>query len=174
MTGNARAEDSWWPNLDFAYRWEMRAGVFAHGLRGKESNTVDLQGSIVTPRLGVAGEYLWHFLKPRLEMGGFKNLSHRTSAVYADVLWTTPITERLFTEIAVGPSLHDGSMRSTATMAGLGCSVLVHAKLAVGYRITDNWSVLAAYTHMSNAKSLSGCPQNQGLDNLGVQISHAF
>ncbi|MGE0753396.1 MAG: acyloxyacyl hydrolase [Variibacter sp.] len=164
------------PHFTFAERWEARAGFFFHDRLspGPESNTYDLHGALVTPRLWTGEGGPWDVLLPRLQVGGFLNLSGRTSAAFVDALWTIPLKGPFFAEIFVGPSIHDGSLRSTATMAGLGCRMLVHAGASVGMRLSEHVSVLATYAHMSNAKSLSDCPQNQGLDNIGLQIAHSF
>lgn len=160
--------------LSFIDRWEARVGFFDHDLPGPEGKTFDLQGTIVTPRPRFADAGAWNMVLPRAQIGGFYNLSGRTSAVFIDALWTIPVTDLLFAEIFVGPSVHDGRMHNTAMMAGLGCPVLVHAGASLGFHLTPQVSVMATYAHMSNAKALSNCPQNQGLDNIGLQIAHSF
>ena len=103
------------------------------------------------------------------------NLSGRTSFAYTGFLWTASFTERTFFEISVGPSVHNGFRDfPPPNRQALGCDVLVHAGLSLGYRLAEHWSVLATYTHLSNASDLSGCSRNQGLDNLGVRLSYGF
>jgi hypothetical protein len=87
---------------DIGTQFEARFGVFDHGVGSAERNTVDINGSIVTPRLklGVSG-YAAYFL-PRFQLGGAANLAGRTSFGYADVLFTLPITKWLFFEPFLG------------------------------------------------------------------------
>lgn len=169
--------------IDPANRFEARFGAFAHGVGSVERDTVDLNGSFVTPRLPLAVGSGWSFLLPRLEVGGAANLSGRTSFVYANALWTIPVWDRVFVEAFVGPAVHDGSLTLTPTMAGLGCSVLFHAGASIGYRFDEHWSVMGTFEHLSNGKTAFGVDcgtnravtgSNQGLNNYGIRIGYAF
>jgi lipid A 3-O-deacylase len=167
----------WAPGLadDPANHWEARFGVFAHGLGGQETGTLDLNAEFVSPRLLQGYSGFWSWFIPRLHAGGSVNLSGRTSFAYAGLLWTAHFTERLFFDIYVGPSIHDGVLvNPEKTMQALGCRELVHAGFSLGYRVSERWSVLAAYEHLSNASSLSRCPRNTGLDNFGIRTSYLF
>jgi len=185
LTATAQAADLVYPGAppagtawfypDPVDRWEARFGVFAHGLMQVERGTVGLNGEVVTPRLfagSLTGVAAW-FL-PRIHVGGSVNLGGRTSYAYTGLLWTATWTDRLFSEIYVGPSVHNGSLNGTPTMAALGCRVLVHTGVNLGYRITERWSAMLTYEHMSNASDISGCPRNQALDNVGVRIGYSF
>jgi lipid A 3-O-deacylase len=162
------------PLTDIGNTWAARFGVFAHNLNGVEQGTVDLKGELATPRLFTWGNDVWQVAVPRLALGGNANLSGRTSFVYVDFLWTIPWSQRWFTEISVGPLVHDGSLRGTPTMTALGCRLLVHAGLSIGYRLTERLSAMLSYEHASNAEQISGCGNNQGLDNVGIKLSYAF
>jgi lipid A 3-O-deacylase len=184
----ARAADMYWPTgpapvLDPANLFEARFGVFAHGVGSVEEGTVDLNGSIVTPRIlpGVTGA--WSFLVPRVHFGGAANLSDRTSFVYTGAVWTIPVWDRVFAEAYVGPAVHNGSLGPTSTLAGLGCPVLFHAGASLGYRFTERWSVMGTFEHLSNGKTLFGVNcgtnlaatgSNQGLNNYGVRVGYGF
>jgi len=167
---------------DPADRWEARFGVFAHGVGSVEQGTIDLNGSIVSPRLSFGATGWWTFLIPRVEVGGAWNLSNRTSFGYADALWTIPVWDRLFVEGFVGPAVHNGSLTATPTHAGLGCDVLFHAGASVGYRFSGNWSVMATFEHLSNGRTVFGINcgtnqgpgTNQGLNNYGVRVGYSF
>ena len=145
-------------------QFEARFGVFDHGVGSTERNTVDINGSIVTPRLklGVSG-YAAYFL-PRFQLGGAANLAGRTSFGYADVLFTLPITKWLFFEPFLGGAIHDGNLAPTPTLVGLGCPLLFHAGASVGVPITEHWRVLGTFEHLSNGKPLGvECGTNQRL-----------
>ena len=128
----ARASDLWMPAGptplgDPGNFFEARFGVFAHGIGSAEQGTVDLNGSVVTPRIvpGVTG--VFSLVVPRVHLGGAVNLSDRTSFGYTGFLWTIPVWDRFFAEAFVGPAVHNGSLTATPVLAGLGCPVLFHS-----------------------------------------------
>jgi lipid A 3-O-deacylase len=186
--GAARAADVYLPTgpaplPDSGNFFEARFGVFAHGIGSVEEGTVDLNGSVVTPRLvpGVTGAF--GFVVPRVHFGGAVNLSDRTSFGYTGLLWTIPVWDRLFAEAYVGPAVHNGSFIATPTLAGLGCPVLFHSGASVGYRFSERWSVMGTFEHLSNGKTLFGVNcgtnqapvgSNQGLNNYGVRVGYSF
>jgi hypothetical protein len=59
-------------------------------------------------------------------------------------------------------------------MTALGCRMLVHVGASIGYRFTEHLSAMLSYEHASNGEKVSGCGNNQGLDNLGAKLSYAF
>lgn len=186
---SAKAADLWAPTgpstiaIDPANMFEARFGVFAHGVGSVEEGTVDLNGSIVTPRIipGVTGVFA--FLIPRVHFGGAANLGNRTSFGYTGFVWTIPVWDRWFVEAYVGPAVHNGSLSATTRLAGLGCPVLFHSGASIGYRFSERWSVMATFEHLSNGKSLFGVNcgtnqavvgSNQGLNNYGVRVGYSF
>jgi hypothetical protein len=70
---------------------EAPFGVFDHGVGSAERNTVDINGSIVTPRLNVGAPGYWAYLLPRFQLGGAADLAGRTSFGYADIVFTLPL-----------------------------------------------------------------------------------
>jgi lipid A 3-O-deacylase len=166
---------------DTGTQFEARFGVFDHGVGSIERNTVDINGSFVTPRLNLDVPGYWAYLVPRFQLGGAANLAGRTSFGYADVVFTLPITKRLFFEPFVGGAIHDGSLAPTPTLVGLGCPLLFHAGASLGVPITAHWRVLGTFEHLSNGKPFGvdcGTNQraggNQGLNNYGVSVGYAF
>jgi hypothetical protein len=170
------------PMLGPGDRFEARFGPFYHGVGSSEKNTFDLNGSILTPRLNLGVPGYWAFFLPRFQLGGAVNLEGRTSFAYADVAFTLPITHWLFFEPFIGGAVHDGSLTPTPTQAGLGCPLLFHAGVSLGVPITEHWSVLGTFEHLSNGRGIFGvnCGTNevpggnQGLNNYGLSIGYAF
>lgn len=167
---------------DPADSFEARLGVFAHGVGSVEQGTVDINGEVVSPRLSFGATGPWTFLIPRVHVGGSVNLGSRTSFAYAGLLWTIPVWDRVFIEGYVGPAVHNGSLTPTPTQAGLGCPTLFHAGASIGYRLTQQWSVIATFEHLSNGRTAFGihCGANQGpggnqgLNNYGLRIGYSF
>ena len=162
-------------------RFEARLGVFNHGVDSPEHNTIDINGSIVTPRLNFGIQGYGAYFLPRFQFGGAANLSGRTSFGYADILLTLPITTWLFFEPFGGGAIHNGSLTETPTLSGLGCPLLFHAGASVGFPITEHWTVLGTFEHLSNGKGLGvNCGTNeqgggnQGLNNYGISVRYAF
>jgi hypothetical protein len=165
--------------LDPAERFEVRFGAFAHGVGSVESNSVDLNGEFVTPRLPFDVTGPWRMLVPRVHVGVNANLSGLTNVGYAGLLWTFPVLDKFFVEGFIGPSVHDGLTDSSPldpSRAQLGCDFLFHVGGSAGYRFSDRWSVMFTFDHVSNGNSLfgTGCNKNQGLNNYGARIGYTF
>jgi len=160
---------------------DVRLGGFFHGVGSHERNTYDVNASFLTPRLdlGVPG-YLAYAL-PRLQFGGAVNLAGRTSFAYGGIAMTLPITKRIFFEPFLGGAVDNGSLTPTPTLAGLGCPLLFHAGASIGVSITEHWTALGTFEHLSNGKELGvDCGTNevtegnQGLNNWGISLDYAF
>jgi hypothetical protein len=161
---------------------DARFGGFIHGVGSAERNTYDINASFLTPRLNLGVPGYWAYFLPRLQFGGALNLEGRTSFAYAGVALTLPITQRIYFEPFVGGADHNGSLTPTATLSGLGCPLLFHAGSSVGVSITEHWTVLGTFEHLSNGKGIFGvncgtneiAGGNQGLNNWGVSLDYAF
>jgi hypothetical protein len=149
----------------------------AHGLGSVESGTVDLTADLLTPRLWRVAPAWWDFMIPRVRLGGAVNLNGRTSAAYADALFSLPLWDRWFIEGFVGPSVHNGKIHGDAIKyANLGCRALFHGGGSVGFVPIPRWNVTFTFEHLSNGNTLfgTGCPYNQGLNNYGAKIGYSF
>jgi lipid A 3-O-deacylase len=164
-------------------QFEARFGLFGAGIGSVEQGTFDINASILTPRLNLGWPGYWANILPRFRLGGALNLEGRTSFVYADAVFTLPVTRWLFFEPFIGGAVHDGSLTETPTMSGLGCHELFHAGASLGVPITEHWNVTATFEHLSNGKTLFGIDcgtnqtatgSNQGLNNYGVSLGYAF
>ena len=57
------------------------------------------------------------------------------------------------------------------TWNALGCRVLFHHGVSIGYRLTDNWSVMGTFAHISNGTL---CSRNVGQNDYGVRLGYTF
>lgn len=154
-------------------RFELRGGVQSDFL-GVETGTVGLAGELVFPRLFTIG-WLPDFFTPRFQLGGVVNLAGRTSFVHADLLWTTNWTQRLFSEMFAGVTVHNGNLDSVDEVHNaLGCRALFHVGFNVGYRLDQNWRVMATYDHSSAGQAVTGCPANESLNQAGFKLGYQF
>jgi opacity protein-like surface antigen len=154
-------------------RFELRGGLQSDFL-GLETGTVGLSGELVFPRLFTI-EWLPDFFTPRFQLGGVVNLAGRTSFVHADLLWTTNWTQRLFSEMFAGVTVHNGNLASVDEVHNaLGCRALWHVGFNLGYRLDQNWRVMATYDHSSAGQAVTGCPANESLNQAGLKFGYQF
>lgn len=154
-------------------RFELRGGLQSDFL-GLETGTIGLSGELVFPRLFTI-EWLPDFFTPRFQLGGVVNLAGRTSFAHADLLWTTNWTERLFSEMFAGVAVHNGNLLSVDEVHNaLGCRALWHVGFNVGYRLDQNWRVMATYDHSSAGQAVTGCPANESLNQAGFKLGYQF
>jgi hypothetical protein len=171
------------PGLYDPYRIELRFGGFAHGVGGSEKGTFDLSPELVMPRLPFFQSQWWNVFVPRPHVGANANLEGRTSALYAGALWSFPLPYRTFFEIFVDGAIHNGFQNNAPLgRSGLGCPALFHVGGSFGYAITDHWTVMATFDHLSNGHYIFGIncagnigpTPNPGINNWGGKIGYAF
>ena len=92
--------------------------------------------------------------------------------------WTLNILPQFFLEPMFGAAVHDGNATATPVPDEntLGCRVLFHTGLSGGYRLTEQWTALLTWDHISNAHL---CAHNAGMNNAGmndygVKIGYSF
>jgi lipid A 3-O-deacylase len=165
------------------YRIEVRFGGFLHGVGGNEKGTYDLNPEFVFPRLPLFQTQWWNVFVPRPHIGGMVNLEGRTSAFYAGALWTFPLPYRTFFELFVDGAIHNGVENDALPgRSGLGCPALFHVGGSLGYAITEHWSAMLTFDHLSNGHVIfgiacagnPGSTSNPGLNNWGGKIGYAF
>jgi len=157
--------------------WEVRTGVFMHGVGNVEKNTWDVDGELILPKL-FAPVGPWSYIVPRIHLGGNYNTGGRTSDVWAGLLWTVPLFDtRFFVEGFLDAAYTpNGSLTGTTTMSALGCNPLFHVGGSFGYRFDAHWSTMVTFDHISNGSGidLTDCGRNQGLNNYGLRIGYQF
>jgi lipid A 3-O-deacylase len=157
--------------------WEVRAGAFAHGVGSAEENTIDINAEIISPKLFAAPGY-WSYFVPQFHVGGSLNLSGKTSALYAGGLWRfpVPLLDRVFVEGFFGGAVHNGALDDSRGTNALGCNPLFHVGGSIGYEITERWSLVGTFDHLSNGRRVFGtnCDRNVGVNNYGLRLGYRF
>jgi Lipid A 3-O-deacylase (PagL) len=171
------------PEFYDPYRMELRLGGFLHGVGGVEKGTYDLNPEFVFPRLPLFANQWWNVFVPRPHVGALANLEGRTSAFYAGALWSFPLPYRTFFELFVDGAVHNG-VENNAPLghATLGCPALFHVGGSFGYAITEHWSAMLTFDHLSNGHVVFGIncagnpgpTPNPGLNNWGAKIGYSF
>jgi len=158
---------------------EVRGGVMAHsvdepgpdgalinGTRIEDANVELLFNSDLT-NWAPFGE-----LRPHL--GATVNFGGLESMVYTGLSWTFQVPNTpLFVEGSLGGALHNGASHDAVAPArNLGCPLLFRESASVGWKVTENASIMATVEHASHAY-LCG-EDNRGLTNLGVRFGYRF
>jgi hypothetical protein len=173
--GAAPPPASYAPVGSFLSGWEVRAGGFI-STWGPEKGEPNINAEIVTPKPFHLDGWA-DYLVPRLHAGGMVNVGGGTDYAYFGPMWTASY-EKIFADFYLGGALHDGQIQGHYTNPNLnkmGCRVLFHVGWEVGYQLTDNWSVMATFDHISNASgTLSNCGRNEGASVLGARVGYRF
>lgn len=110
-------------------------------------------------------------LRPRLNVGAMVSTSGEASQLLAGATWTFDLNDSLFVEVGLGGALTNASLDGAGPGPQVGCSLLFHESIAAGYRIDQNWSVVAIVEHSSNAGL---CDMNDGLSYAGLGLGYRF
>ncbi|GBU16172.1 MULTISPECIES: acyloxyacyl hydrolase [Methylobacterium] len=143
-------------------------------------STANVVGEILFAKPIVFQDPFWQAFVPRATVGGSYNTGGRTSYAYLGATWSVDLFpetfgRRVFLDGFFGGAAHNGYTGPKAfTPYGfnsLGCSPLFREAAALGFRITEHWSIMATIEHMSNAGL---CANNRGLTNYGGKIGYTF
>lgn len=152
---------------------EVRVGALAHDPLSPERGSADLSGEVLFAKPFTSPDPLWNALLPRPDIGFTANFAGKTSEAYAGVAWDYDITDHIFGEAGFGGSVNDGHAGNNIPpgFSAIGCNESFRESGSLGYRLTQNWSVMATVEHMSNAGL---CDRNRGLTNEGLRIGYSF
>jgi lipid A 3-O-deacylase len=152
---------------------EVRLGALAHDPMSPERGSADLSGEVLFAKPFTSPDPLWNALLPRPDVGFTASFAGKTSAAYAGVAWDYNVTDRVFAEAGFGGSVNDGKTGNNIPdgHSAIGCNELFRESGSLGYRLTQNWSVMATVEHMSNAGL---CDRNRGLTNEGLRVGYSF
>ena len=149
--------------------YEIRGGVLAHDVnlwaaRGVEDGTTFNGELVFSPSVDLLGG------KIRPAVGASLTTQEGTSYGYADAKWewSGPV---FFFGLGLGAAVHDGSTNGSRNEKALGSRVLFHVPAEVGWQFTEKNRVSLYFEHVSNAFLADN---NEGLDNIGVRLSHRF
>lgn len=122
---------------------------------------------------GSAVTWQQSILEPRLYLGASIGTGDGVDQVYGGLSWTADITDRFFVELGLGGTVHNGDLDTGgANRPDLGCRLLFREQVAVGFRMTDNWQLLATADHSSHANLCDG--PNDGLSHAGLAVGYKF
>jgi lipid A 3-O-deacylase len=165
-----------------ANRYELRLGLFLHGVGSAEQGTGDLNPELVFPRLPFGQSNWWNILIPRPHVGAMLNVDGRTSSVYAGALWTFPLPQHFFAELFFDGEAQNGYLTDAPPgHSNLGCRYLFHDGGSLGYKVSQHWSMMFTFDHQSNGRAVfgtqcDGLPStpNQGVNDYGLRLGYSF
>ena len=139
---------------DPSFLSELRLGLFDQSIDGAVSETgVAVNAEALFQPLPWSSGFLAldRVIRPRPHIGATINAGGDTSLAYAGLSWTIPLyRDWLFAEASVGGALHNGPL-DEPHIASYGCSWAFRETLSLGFNITEAWSILGTFEHMSNA-----------------------
>ena len=153
---------------------EAYAGVYAHAVEtpftfDTNEGGTDIQAGLRFNEIRALGG-----MQPYVF--GSVNLSGDTSFVGAGVSWKAELG-KVYLRPGVGLVVHDAPefrvYPATGIRTDLGSRVLFEPEIALGYDISDRFSIEASWVHISNAR-LFNSEQNPGIDMMGARVNIGF
>jgi lipid A 3-O-deacylase len=159
--------------------WEARFGLGAANPGGRESGLANLGGEILTPRVATLNDRFANAFMPRFHLGSSLNLNG-TQYAYAGATWTVDLSRAMFVEASVGAALNNGKTGAAIpeNRLNVGCNTGARGAAALGFRLSDRWSLIATLEHFST----TGCSDNpalgaggpKGPSNFGARLGYTF
>jgi hypothetical protein len=156
--------------------WEARIGAGLSNPGGREGGLANLSADILSPRLAQPGDRIAAAFIPRFNLGASLTLNG-TRYAYAGASWTFDVTRDIFLEASLGAALNDGKTGPVfpENRLALGCSTGTREAAALGFRLSDRWSLVTTLEHFS-AVGCSDKPgaSNRGPANIGAKLGYTF
>jgi len=174
---NAAAAESLWdgeflrPGVHADFN-EVRFGVMAYD-RGLFSNDV-FSGVVVNGEMVFAApEALKPFGAPRPYLGFDATIADDpVHFVYGGLNWDFRLTDKFYLSGSVGGAINSAeNLKNPTAYKALGCRLSFHLGAAIGYDVTENFTIQAYTDHFSNGNI---CDPNNGAEASGVRIGYRF
>lgn len=92
--------------------------------------------------------------------------------IYGGLNWDFRLTQKLYLSTSFGGAVTTADeLENPKNHKALGCRVLFHVGAAVGYDVSERWTVQAYADHFSNADL---CEQNDGAEAMGLRVGYRF
>ncbi|MGE7468406.1 acyloxyacyl hydrolase [Bosea sp. NPDC003192] len=159
--------------------WEARFGLGAANPGGRESGLVNFGGEILTPRIATLNDRFANAFVPRFHLGSSLNVNG-TQYAYAGATWTFDVSQSVFLEASLGAAVNNGKTGAVIpeNRLNVGCNTGARSAAALGFRLSDRWSLIATLEHFST----TGCSDNplanagnpRGPSNFGARLGYTF
>ncbi|CAN7478894.1 acyloxyacyl hydrolase [Bosea sp. LjRoot90] len=159
--------------------WEARFGLSAANPGGRESGLLNFGGEVLTPRVATLNDRLANAFVPRFHLGSSLNVNG-TQYAYAGATWTFDVSQSVFLEASLGAAVNNGKAGFVVpeNRLNVGCNTGARSAAALGFRLSDRWSLIATLEHFST----TGCSDNpvanagnpRGPSNFGARLGYTF
>lgn len=157
--------------------WEARIGGGFANPGGRESGLANIGGEILSPRIVPLGDRIASSFIPRFNLGSSINLNG-TRYAYAGATWTFDISRDIFVEASLAAAVNDGKTGAIIpeNRLSLGCNAGTREAAALGFRLSDRWSLVTTLEHFSTAgcSGQPGTPSPRGPANIGARLGYTF
>lgn len=109
---------------------------------------------------------------PRVNVGTSISTSGEANQVFGGLDWKVNFTRKAFVEAGFGGVVHDGKTAHNDDGPALGCSLLFHEYVGLGYDVSAHWDVIGEVAHSSHAGLCGG--ENDGMTRAGLQVGYKF
>jgi lipid A 3-O-deacylase len=152
---------------------EVRVGIMAHDVATrstKHEDGSDFNGEFYFRSPAV--KLLRLLGSPRPSIGFSVNNNNGTSQLYSAINWGMEFTDRLFVNVGLGGTVHNGALQSTdPDRQRLGSRTLFRFAIAAGFNINKKMNVSAMFDHASNGRLAY---PNNALEKFGVQFGFTY
>ena len=159
--------------------WEARFGLGAANPGGRESGLANVGGELLTPRIATLNDRFANAFVPRFHLGSSLNVNG-TQYAYAGATWTFDVSQSVFLEASLGAAVNNGKAGFVVpeNRLNVGCNTGARGAAALGFRLSDRWSLIATLEHFST----TGCSDNplanacnpRGPSNFGARLGSTF
>lgn len=159
--------------------WEARFGLGTANPGGRESGLLNVGGELLTPRIASLNDRLANAFVPRFHLGSSLNVNG-TQYAYAGATWTFDVSQSVFLEASLGAAVNNGKTGFVVpeNRLNVGCNAGARSAAALGFRLSDRWSLIATLEHFST----TGCSDNpvanagnpRGPSNFGARLGYTF
>jgi hypothetical protein len=159
--------------------WEARFGLGAANPGGRESGLLNFGGELLTPRIATLNDRFANAFVPRFHLGSSLNVNG-TQYAYAGATWTFDVSQSVFLEASLGAAVNNGKTGAVIpeNRLNVGCNTGARGAAALGFRLSDRWSLIATLEHFST----TGCSDNplanagnpRGPSNFGARLGYTF
>nr|WP_245505889.1 acyloxyacyl hydrolase [Rhizobium sullae] len=167
VSASAHAEDRIFDELRFGASASVQSG-------GEREDGVFPEVTIFFDPFGSdsAADWTQKLIRPRIHLGTSIGTGGEATQVFSGFSWTADFNDKLFAEAGFGGLIHTGNLDDEDDRPALGCRLLFHEYIGVGYRFDTHWNVMAQVAHSSHANLCDG--PNDGMTRAGVQIGYKF
>jgi hypothetical protein len=119
-----------------------------------------------------AKDWTEQLARPRLNIGTSVGVNGEATQVFSGLDWKVNFSQKAFVEAGFGGVVHNGRTAEKGDGPGLGCNLLFHEYVGLGFDFSEHWDAVAQVAHSSHANLCSG--PNDGMTRAGLQIGYKF